>query len=243
MSARRRAVLMLLVAAALQRCATSRHAAVPEGPQVIRGNASWYGQEFAGRATANGEIFDPLQMTAAHRTLPFGTIVEVRNVANGSTVRVRINDRGPFVGDRVIDLSYGAAQVIGLIGPGVGPVEITVLGTQAAASPLPAPVLDAPPPQIDIPIPPEPSAVQVEPLPPEPAAIRGYFVQLGAFADRSNAERLRARIAPDFPAVRIESAGAMHRVRLGPFSTRDEALGMRTALEDAGYSGVVMFAD
>ena len=73
--------------------------------------------------------------------------------------------------------------------------------------------------------------------------MRGYFVQLGAFSDRTNAERLRERIADDFPAVRIETAGTMHRVRLGPFLTRDEALEMRTRLEDAGYSGVVMFSD
>jgi len=99
----------------------------PAQPEVLRGVASWYGQEFAGRTTANGEIFDPMLMTAAHRTLPFGTLLEVRNPATNESVRVRINDRGPYIGQRVIDLSYAAAQQIGLIDPGSGEVDIKVL--------------------------------------------------------------------------------------------------------------------
>src|SRR5881394_3726650 len=91
------------------------------------GVASWYGQEFAGRTTANGEIFDPLLFTAAHRTLPFGTVVDVKNSKTGQVVRVRINDRGPFVGNRMIDLSYAAAQQIGLIDPGSGEVDVKVV--------------------------------------------------------------------------------------------------------------------
>src|SRR4029077_7238634 len=93
----------------------------------LHGVASWYGQEFAGRTTANGEIFDPLLLTAAHRTLPFGTVVDVKNSKTGQTVRVRINDRGPFVGNRMIDLSYAAAQQIGLIDPGSGEVDVAVV--------------------------------------------------------------------------------------------------------------------
>jgi rare lipoprotein A len=96
-------------------------------PQVLRGIASWYGQEFAGRTTANGEIFDPLLLTAAHRTLPFGTIVDVHNGKTGQSIRVRINDRGPYIGNRIIDLSYAAAQQIGLIEPGSGEVDVSVV--------------------------------------------------------------------------------------------------------------------
>ncbi|AFZ46737.1 rare lipoprotein A [Cyanobacterium stanieri PCC 7202] len=96
--------------------------------RVIRGIASWYGPGFHGRRTANGERFDQNALTAAHRSLPFGTRVRVTNVNNGRSVVVRINDRGPFTGGRVIDLAAGAAQAIGLKSRGVGPVTIQVLG-------------------------------------------------------------------------------------------------------------------
>src|SRR6266566_9456573 len=95
----------------LYACATARPPA-QQPQEVLHGVASWYGQEFAGRTTANGEIFDPMMLTAAHRSLPFGTIVEVKNTKSSKLVRVRINDRGPYVGDRLIDLSYAAAKVI-----------------------------------------------------------------------------------------------------------------------------------
>src|SRR5438067_11306968 len=91
------------------------------------GVASWYGQEFAGRTTANGEIFDPMLFTAAHRSLPFGTVLDVLNPKTGQTVRVRINDRGPYIGGRIIDLSYAAAQQIGLVEPGSGEVDATIV--------------------------------------------------------------------------------------------------------------------
>ena len=95
--------------------------------EIVLGKASWYGPKFHGRTTASGEPFDMHGLTAAHRTLPFGTRVRVTNEANGKTVVVRINDRGPFVGKRVIDLSRKAAQVIGLVKTGVGRVKIEVL--------------------------------------------------------------------------------------------------------------------
>ena len=110
-----------------------------EKPQMLRGIASWYGQEFAGRTTANGEIFDPLLLTAAHRTLPFGTVVDVHNAKTGQSVRVRINDRGPYIGNRMIDLSYAAAQQIGLIEPGSGEVDLTVVKTGSGDREPPAP--------------------------------------------------------------------------------------------------------
>jgi rare lipoprotein A len=93
----------------------------------IAGEASWYGEQFHGRTTASGEIFNQNDLTAAHPSLPFGTQVKVTNVNNGQSVVVRINDRGPFVGGRVIDLSAAAAEEIGLITTGVAPVEIIVL--------------------------------------------------------------------------------------------------------------------
>ncbi len=92
------------------------------------GMASFYGYDFAGRQTANGERFNPQAMTAASKTLPFGTLVRVTNRNNGRSVVVRINDRGPYVGGRVIDLSLGAASVVGMIGSGVAPVDIAIIG-------------------------------------------------------------------------------------------------------------------
>lgn len=102
--------------------------------EVTRGIASWYGARFQGRRTASGEPFDMHDFTAAHRTLPFGTIVEVRSLVNDRTVRVRINDRGPHLKSRLIDLSRAAASELGLLGPGQKAVEVRVVaqaGSQA----------------------------------------------------------------------------------------------------------------
>jgi rare lipoprotein A len=91
------------------------------------GVASWYGKKFHGRQTANGERYDMYGMTAAHKTLPFGTMVEVTNLTNGKKVTVRINDRGPFIRGRIIDLTYTAAKKIDMIGPGTAKVRIRVV--------------------------------------------------------------------------------------------------------------------
>ena len=102
------------------------------------GLASWYGgaDGFEGKPTASGETYDSSQLTAAHRDLPLGTIVDVTNVDNGKTARVRINDRGPFIQGRIIDLSHEAAQQIGIIGPGVGPVRLKIVSTGIESEPL-----------------------------------------------------------------------------------------------------------
>src|SRR5258705_12597345 len=122
---------------ALISCGEKRtvRAAVPPpvmGAEV--GIASWYGHPYHGRAAASGEIYDMEKFTAAHRTLPFGTLVRVVNLDNDKLVDVRINDRGPFVGDRIIDLSHAAAQAIGLIGPGIARVRVEVMQTPVAAA-------------------------------------------------------------------------------------------------------------
>ena len=106
------------------------------GPAEV-GIASWYGQPFHGRAAANGEIYDMEKLTAAHKTLPFGTWVRVTNLVNNKTVDVRITDRGPFIPGRIIDLSHAAAQEIELVGPGVGQVRLDIMAapeTQLAGS-------------------------------------------------------------------------------------------------------------
>jgi rare lipoprotein A len=95
----------------------------------LSGIASYYADEFNGRTTANGETFNMNDLTAAHRTLPFNTLVRVKNLQNSNEVTVRINDRGPFVGDRVIDLSLGAAKKLGMIGTGTAPVTLEIIGS------------------------------------------------------------------------------------------------------------------
>ena len=99
------------------------------------GRASWYGREFHGKRTANGEIYNMYDMTAAHKTLPFDTYVRVRNLKNNRTTVVRINDRGPFARGRIIDLSLAAARVIDMVGPGIAKVRIEVLEGPASSDP------------------------------------------------------------------------------------------------------------
>ncbi|MFN2443240.1 MAG: septal ring lytic transglycosylase RlpA family protein [Thermoanaerobaculia bacterium] len=141
----RRSLLLLLAIAFLAGCASSAPAPAPS--DRIVGLASWYGEEYAGRTTANGEIFNPSGLTAAHRTLPFGTVLDVTNPANGKSVRVRINDRGPFVGDRILDLSYGAALQIGMVEAGIARIEarIAAVGRGDLDPPRPYVVKIAPP--------------------------------------------------------------------------------------------------
>lgn len=167
---------------------------------VERGIASWYGEPFHGRRTASGEVYDMHRFTAAHRTLPFHTRVEVTNLDNGQRVVVRITDRGPFVRGRILDLSYAAARKIGMIGPGTARVEIRVLepaapGARTAALP------DA--------------------TDPDPAF--GYTVQVGAFQERRRAVELRDSLARRFPDVMVRRQGAWHRVQVGEFRERTAA--------------------
>jgi rare lipoprotein A len=108
------------------------------GAAAEEGLASWYGGHFQGRQTANGEIFDTNQLTAAHKSLPFGTIVQVMHKENGKTVQVRINDRGPFVAGRIIDLSRAAADAIGLTAQGVAPVKLTIMKPGSGPAGLPS---------------------------------------------------------------------------------------------------------
>lgn len=137
---RLRAASIALMALVLAGCATTApKTAAPSEP--MHGMASWYGEEFAGRTTANGEIFDPMQLTAAHRSLPFGTVVDVTNAKTNQTVRVRINDRGPYVGNRIVDLSYAAAQQISLIEPGTGEVDLKIVAVGKGDLEPPAPLV------------------------------------------------------------------------------------------------------
>ena len=169
------------------------------GEPFEEGNASWYGAPFHGRRASNGEIYDMHKLTAAHRTLPFNTMVRVTNLTNGKVTTVRITDRGPFVENRIIDLSYAAAKEIESIGPGVVPVRLEIL------SPI------------------DPSA--------------GYFtVQIGAFRERANAERLRMRLSASYSPIQIvefpTDNGSFYRVRVGKVSGGDAAQQLSEELRD-----------
>jgi rare lipoprotein A len=158
-------------AVALSGCAGKKKRPAAAVPAPIgsteSGLASWYGHPYHGRRAANGEIYDMEKMTAAHRTLPFGAWVEVRNLTNSKTTQVRITDRGPFIDGRIIDLSRAAASAIDMIGPGVVQVRLTVI------------------------------------RPPANALTASYGVQVGAFTDRANAERLEAEMKKRYGASRI----------------------------------------
>ena len=147
-----------LIAFAMACASTTQPPEMP--PETMHGVASWYGEEFAGRTTANGEIFDPLQFTAAHRTLPFGTVLDITNPMTRQTVRVRINDRGPYIGGRIIDLSYAAAKQIGLVEPGIGEINFAIVkmggGEREPPAPLEVTIAEAPV------VAPMPSAAQPE---------------------------------------------------------------------------------
>lgn len=128
-------LLIFIVLVLVTACSSQRQVQQQRGTIVQEGIASWYGPGFHGQATANGETYNQNALTAAHRTLPFDTIVRVLNLENGKNVVVRINDRGPYVGNRIIDLSYRAARDIDMIGPGTARVRVEVLRSERPINP------------------------------------------------------------------------------------------------------------
>jgi rare lipoprotein A len=198
-----------------------------------RGTASWYGKKFHGQLTSSREPYDMYAMTAAHKTLPLPSYVRVRNVQNGRTVVVRVNDRGPFLHDRLIDLSYAAAWKLGIVATGTGVVEIETVHPE---SPAPTKVTESSAltgeaasgavpsrPGLELVT---PAVADSRPLAPVPK----IYVQLGAFAQPENAEALRARaerasLGP--VTVQPGQGAARYRVRVGPLA--DAAHGARLA--------------
>ena len=191
-----------------------------------KGIASWYGKDFHGRKTANGEIYDMYAMTAAHKTLPLGTYVRVRNLENNREVDVRLNDRGPFVRGRIIDLSYTSAKKIGLVGPGTAPVEIIALGAPAQ------PWDKTKPPSSYVPV----------------NYTKGNFtIQVGAFQKRENAERLKQSLNTKYKNVHItpsdSGSGILYRVRVGKFTDLNKAAEREASLMDNGFSDAFTVAE
>jgi rare lipoprotein A len=197
----------------------------PGTPYRARGVASWYGRKFNGQKTSSGEIYDMYGMTAAHPTLPIPSYARITNPANGKSVVVRINDRGPFHNGRVIDLSYTAAWKLGYIGNGSTLVEVESIqpGQDAPlAQAKPAPSDSDPIAQFA-----DPAPVPAAATPPEARDVHGHFLQLGAFGNRDNAEALKSHLARELGALGdklvVQSAGTIHRVQLGPYADAQEA--------------------
>ena len=204
-------------------------------PYRERGIASWYGRKFHGQKTSIGETYDMYAMTAAHPTLPLPSYARVTNLATGKSVVVRVNDRGPFLHGRIIDLSYAAAHRIGIAQNGSGEVEVqSILPGTLAQSPQasrpPLAEVAAAPAIAAAPLAP-PAAVQVaEPSPDSPPVAPvtgGYSVQLGAFASFANAQSFLAhaqnQLAQATVEAKIRQAGGLYRVYIGPYTARDEA--------------------
>lgn len=183
-----------------------------------RGIASWYGRRYHGQKTSSGETYDMYSMTAAHPRLPIPSYARVTNLTNGRSVVVRINDRGPFHSDRVIDLSYVAAYKLGYVQGGSTPVEVesvTADSVQVAAAP-----------QARAPAP-EPAPAQQAVLVPVSTEPSGIYLQLGAFSVRDNAEVFRAKIYQELAwltdPMQVNAQGGIFRLQLGPYRSQDDA--------------------
>jgi rare lipoprotein A len=210
-------LLVILTAACAHRGSTpvSTRPAPPsaqvEEGWTEKGIASWYGEPYHGRQTASGEIYDMHAMTAAHKTLPFGAVVKVSRRDTGADVKVRVNDRGPFIEGRIIDLSYAAARSIGLDIDGVAPVKIKVVGHDQYRRPAPVP-----------------SVAPAEAC---------FWVQVGAFSERERAARVEEELeASGETAVVLTGLDELWRVRLGPFDEEIEAERTRNRVTD-GWPG------
>jgi rare lipoprotein A len=177
------------------------------GAHIEEGMASWYGVPYHGRRASDGEVYDMYKLTAAHRTLPFNTVVRVTNLSNGQQVDVRIIDRGPFVENRIIDLSLAAARAIDMVSAGTTRVRVEII----SGAPIPA--------------------------------LGRFAVQVGAFSDRANAERLRDQLATTYQPISVQEFtgpnGELFRVRVG--SVPNESAARQLAAKVQSASGLEAF--
>ena len=170
------------------------------------GVASWYGSDFHGKSTSSGEVYDMYQLTCAHQTLPLGTMVMVTNLENGRSLELKVNDRGPFVKERIIDVSYAAAQMLGMWEKGTAPVKVEVIGFA-------------------------------------PELVQRFTLQVGSFADETNAQKLAEQLRKSFDNVFVTTLESQtqkyHRVRVGQFDTREAALVIAEKLAQMGFKVMV----
>lgn len=184
-----------------------------------QGKASWYGKKFHGRKTASGETYNMYAMTAAHKTLPLQSVVRVRNMDNGREIDVRVNDRGPFVRGRIIDLSYSAAKELAVVGPGTAPVEITVLGKRQPGGGL-------------------------APVNPKTG---NFTVQVGAFTDPNNAKRFAEKLGRTYTNAHVteffDGIRTFYRVRVGYTHTLAQAEAFEARMIRDGYTDAFAIAE
>lgn len=192
---------------------------IPDAGYSETGLASWYGYESPSTTTANGEIFDTDQLAAAHKTLPLPCIVEVTNLDTGRSIRVRVNDRGPFVDSRIIDLSRAAAKELGVYNTGTARVRVTFLGpAEPAASGV---------------------AVPIRPVQQPSGDDLSYIVQIGAFSQRDNAEAAQSRL----DGARLKQRGDLFIVYLGPYNGAGAAETHRQDAISAGFADAILRRD
>ncbi|MCF8069646.1 MAG: septal ring lytic transglycosylase RlpA family protein [Desulfobacterales bacterium] len=188
-----------------------------------KGTASWYGEPFHGRKTANGETYNMYEMTAAHKTLPLGTLVSVRNLNNNIKIEVRINDRGPFVGTRIIDLSYAAAKKINMVDAGTAKVEVIAMGTPTASA----------------------SSQYI----PVDLNSENLTIQVGAFKEKDNAIRFKEQLENKYKNVHVTAYDSrrldmkLYGVRIGKCSSLKQAHEYKAILIENGYQGAFTIAD
>ena len=189
------------------------------------GIASWYGKDFHGKKTANGEIYDMYAMTAAHKTLPINTWVQVTNISNNRKIIVRVNDRGPFVAGRIIDLSYTAAQKLDMVGPGTTRVRVTALGTPEPGQPMDHPTRFVPGDYYS----------------------GNFVVQVGAFIQKDNAEKLVSRLAREYDNAHFIpfslGKNTFYRVRVGLFSDLNDARTFEKQMATKGFPQAFVVAE
>ncbi|HWT73049.1 MAG TPA: septal ring lytic transglycosylase RlpA family protein [Oxalicibacterium sp.] len=231
-------------------------------PYKQRGYGSWYGKKFHGQKTSSGELYDMYKMTAASPVLPIPSYARVTNLSNGKQVIVRVNDRGPFRSNRIIDLSYTAALKLGYIGHGSAQLEVErllpadieeILAARDKGAPVTAqaadnatapaavvvPSVDVTP--LDAGLMPAAATAPAAPAPSAAAArAPGFYLQFGAYSQMASAEAVRARLAQDLggalPQVRIEPSSNLYRVYSGPFASREEAAAAALQVQQSGAS-------
>lgn len=190
-----------------------------------QGMASWYGKKFHGRKTSNGEVYDMYAMTAAHKTLPIPSYVRVTNLNNGKVAVLRINDRGPFHDNRIIDLSYTAAVKLGIQQAGTGLVEVEALGFDSAEEV-------------------ENKIYQLS----EDDYLGVFYLQMGAFSDASNASFLQGKLSRlDHTATRIQQentgSSTIYKVQIGPFHSEQQAREQSEKLQQIGFSKAILVVE
>ena len=203
-----------------------------------RGLASWYGTKFHGRRTSSGEPYDMFAITAAHKTLPLPTYVQVRNLENGRSLIVRVNDRGPFHPGRIIDLSYTAAVRLGVYQKGSAKVEVVALTEVPPAPAVPAKQQGPPPAEDEL----DALINNLRTAPGGPLPERLPFLQIAAFRNMNACvETKDALIRQNLLAISIREQGAVCQVLQGPFASDQEAQTQAQALRALGHSPVISY--